>query len=63
MTSADFDARRRDPLDNLMLKTKVFAWATGRVTEVPDRCCEGRIVSLREGGYDLQGLGRSVVFP
>ena len=28
--------------------------------DVADRCCEGRVVSVLEGGYDLQALGNSV---
>ncbi|WP_019903695.1 histone deacetylase family protein [Methylobacterium sp. 77] len=58
--SAGFDAHWRDPLANLMLEAEDFAWATGKVMEIADRTCGGRIVSLLEGGYDLKGLGDSV---
>lgn len=58
--SAGFDAHWRDPLANLMLEAEDFAWATGQVMEVAGRTCDGRIVSLLEGGYDLKGLGDSV---
>ncbi|GJE16998.1 histone deacetylase family protein [Methylobacterium marchantiae] len=58
--SAGFDAHWRDPLANLMLEAEDFAWATAKVMEIADRTCDGRIVSLLEGGYDLKGLGESV---
>lgn len=61
LISAGFDAHWRDPLANLMLQAEDFAWATRKVMEVADRCCGGRIVSMLEGGYDLEGLGESVV--
>ena len=36
-----------------------FAWATQKLMAVAERRCEGRVVSLLEGGYDLDGLARS----
>jgi acetoin utilization deacetylase AcuC-like enzyme len=57
--SAGFDAHWRDPLANLMLVEEDFAWATGKLMDVADRRCGGRVVSLLEGGYDLEGLGQS----
>ena len=60
LISAGFDAHRRDPLANLRLEAEDFAWATARAMEVADRVCNGRIVSLLEGGYDLEGLALSV---
>jgi acetoin utilization deacetylase AcuC-like enzyme len=58
--SAGFDAHIRDPLANLNLVEDDFAWATTRMMEVANRACEGRVVSLLEGGYDLVGLAGSV---
>ena len=58
--SAGFDAHTRDPLANLNLVEADFAWATQKLMEVADRSAGGRIVSVLEGGYDLQGLARSV---
>ena len=58
--SAGFDAHYRDPLANINLEEADFAWATQKLMEVADRCAGGRVVSLLEGGYDLQGLGNSV---
>ena len=58
--SAGFDAHRLDPLANLNLIEADYAWATRRLTAVARKCCAGRVVSLLEGGYDLDGLSRSV---
>jgi acetoin utilization deacetylase AcuC-like enzyme len=58
--SAGFDAHYRDPLANINLEEADFAWATQKLMEVADRYAGGRVVSLLEGGYDLQGLGNSV---
>jgi acetoin utilization deacetylase AcuC-like enzyme len=58
--SAGFDAHMRDPLANLNLLEADFAWATQKIMEVADRCAGGRVVSLLEGGYDLQALANSV---
>lgn len=60
LISAGFDAHRRDPLANLRLEAADFAWATARLMEIAARHCGGRIVSLLEGGYDLEGLSSSV---
>ena len=58
--SAGFDAHMRDPLANLNLLEPDFAWATQKVMEVADSTAGGRVVSVLEGGYDLDGLARSV---
>ncbi len=58
--SAGFDAHMRDPLANLNLLEADFAWATRRLMEIADACGSRGIVSVLEGGYDLQGLSRSV---
>jgi acetoin utilization deacetylase AcuC-like enzyme len=57
--SAGFDAHYRDPLANINLEEEDFAWATKKIMEVADQYADGRVVSLLEGGYDLQGLGNS----
>ncbi|MDE2016614.1 MAG: histone deacetylase family protein [Hyphomicrobiales bacterium] len=59
IVSAGFDAHRRDPLAHLELEEGDFAWATSALAAVARRACGGRLVSLLEGGYDLEGLGRS----
>jgi acetoin utilization deacetylase AcuC-like enzyme len=58
--SAGFDAHLRDPLANLNLTELDFAWATTQLMDLADRFAGGRLVSILEGGYDLEGLSRSV---
>jgi len=58
--SAGFDAHVRDPLGSLELTEEDFAWATLRLMELADTHARGRVVSVLEGGYDLQGLAGSV---
>lgn len=60
LISAGFDAHERDPLANLNFNEADFAWATKKLMEVADETAGGRLVSVLEGGYDLEGLGRSV---
>ncbi len=54
--SAGFDAHRADPLAELRLETADFAWLTDRLLAVTDPHTGGRVVSLLEGGYDLDAL-------
>lgn len=56
LISAGFDAHWRDPLGGLALKGDDFAWATRQLMQTAQRHCDGRIVSLLEGGYDIDGL-------
>ncbi|MFZ0840508.1 MAG: histone deacetylase family protein [Xanthobacteraceae bacterium] len=58
--SAGFDAHLRDPLANLNLVEADYAWVTQKLMEIADAKADGRVVSLLEGGYDLQGLAASV---
>lgn len=58
--SAGFDAHTRDPLANLNLVEADYTWVTQRLMQIADESAQGRIVSILEGGYDLQGLARSV---
>ena len=57
--SAGFDAHMRDPLANLNLVEADFAWATQKIMDIADQCADGRVVSLLEGGYDLEALAYS----
>jgi acetoin utilization deacetylase AcuC-like enzyme len=57
--SAGFDAHASDPLGGLELTEDDFAWATTRLMECADSHARGRVVSVLEGGYDLDGLARS----
>jgi acetoin utilization deacetylase AcuC-like enzyme len=58
--SAGFDAHTRDPLANLNLVEADFTWVTKKLMDIADDGAQGRIVSMLEGDYDLQGLSRSV---
>lgn len=58
--SAGFDAHRDDDLGQLGLNESDYSWITGRIRDVARRHSEGRIVSLLEGGYNLDALARSV---
>lgn len=58
--SAGFDAHIADPLGSLELTEEDFIWITLRLMELADIHCEGRIVSILEGGYDLRALASSV---
>src|SRR5271170_6599316 len=60
IVSAGFDAHHRDPLGNLNLVEADYGWATRRLMEIARRKCGERVVSVLEGGYDLNGLARSV---
>ena len=54
--SAGFDAHERDPLGQLRLQDDDYFWITAELREIAERWCDGRIVSLLEGGYDLEAL-------
>jgi acetoin utilization deacetylase AcuC-like enzyme len=59
LISAGFDAHADDPLAGMMLHEDDFAWITGKLCDLADKHCSGRVVSALEGGYDLEALGRS----
>ncbi len=58
--SAGFDAHKRDPLAQLELETSDYRWVTDQLLDLANEVCDGRVVSLLEGGYDLQALRDSV---
>ncbi len=57
--SAGFDAHVRDPLASLNLTTEDFVWVTVELLNVARDCCDDRVVSCLEGGYDLNALAES----
>lgn len=59
LVSAGFDAHADDPLAGLELQDDDFAWVTERLCDLAGEFCGGRVVSVLEGGYDLEALGRS----
>jgi len=60
LISAGFDADKRDPLAQLNWGPEDFAWITGKIMDAANSLCDNRIVSLLEGGYDLDGLAEGV---
>jgi acetoin utilization deacetylase AcuC-like enzyme len=60
LISAGFDAHYRDPLASLNLRAEDFGWVTRKLMELAEKTAGGRVVSVLEGGYDLQGLKESV---
>lgn len=56
LVSAGFDAHWRDPLAQLQLDADDYAWITGELRAIAARHAGGRMVSMLEGGYDLQAL-------
>jgi acetoin utilization deacetylase AcuC-like enzyme len=60
IVSAGFDAHRADPLAQLEVETEDFVWLTEELLAIADRHAQGRLVSVLEGGYDLNALAESV---
>ncbi len=59
LVSAGFDAHSADPLANLQWTEADFGWITAEICALADEICSGRVVSVLEGGYDLDALARS----
>ncbi|WDE04592.1 histone deacetylase family protein [Thalassomonas viridans] len=59
--SAGFDAHRDDPLGGLNLQDEDFLAVSWFIKDLAGETAQGRIVSLLEGGYQLDALARSVV--
>jgi acetoin utilization deacetylase AcuC-like enzyme len=58
--SAGFDAHKNDPLAQVQLTTDCFGKMTQMLMEVAEDVCDGRILSMLEGGYDYDALSESV---
>ena len=56
MISAGFDGHEADPLAQFKLQTEDFYTITKRILTTSKKFCNGKIVSILEGGYDLQAL-------
>ena len=54
--SAGFDAHNDDPLANICLSTEFFAWMSERMMEMADKHANGKLISVLEGGYNLNTL-------
>jgi len=60
LLSSGFDAHRRDPLGGMRVTEQAYGEITRRVVEAAERHSGGRVLSLLEGGYDMEGLAASV---
>ena len=56
LVSAGFDAHERDPLAQLEVQDDDYHWITAEIRDLADDSCNGRLISLLEGGYDLKAL-------
>lgn len=59
LISAGFDAHQDDPLANLRWSVADFAHLTKQICDIAQQQCQGRVVSVLEGGYDLDALAAS----
>jgi len=59
--SAGFDAHAEDEISHLRLTEGDYRWVTEQIKRCADQFAQGRVVSVLEGGYSLNALGRSVV--
>lgn len=58
LVSAGFDAHEADPLAQLRLQYEDYGWITRAIGEYAAEACNGRVVSVLEGGYNLEALGQ-----
>tara|TARA_B100000686_G_C16765468_1_gene961450 strand:+ start:290 stop:1237 length:948 start_codon:yes stop_codon:yes gene_type:complete len=58
--SAGFDAHENDPLAQIKLSTECYGKMTMKLMEIANNVCDGRILSMLEGGYDYSALADSV---
>jgi acetoin utilization deacetylase AcuC-like enzyme len=61
LLSAGFDAHRDDPISGLECTEDAYVHMTRRLLELADRHCEGRVVSVLEGGYRTESLVSSAI--
>jgi hypothetical protein len=64
LVSAGFDAHRKDDINFRYIGATEadYEWLTDQIVQVANGCCEGRIVSVLEGGYNLRGRGACSAF-
>lgn len=60
LVSAGFDAHADDPLGGMRVTSRQFGRLTALIAAVADECCDGRVVAITEGGYDLKALAASL---
>ena len=59
LVSAGFDSRKGDPLGQFRLEDHDFSDLTKLIVDLAKEYCEGKVVSILEGGYDLDGLAKA----
>ncbi len=59
--SAGFDAHKEDPMGDLNLEEEDYRWVTEQIVAAADALCQGRVVSVLEGGYNPISLAFSVL--
>ena len=60
LLSAGFDAHRNDPLSQILLSVDGYRSLTQHVRQMAELHCNGRLISMLEGGYDLQSTAQSI---
>lgn len=60
LISAGFDAHYKDPLASLIWTDRDYYWITEQLCHLAEKTCQGRLISVLEGGYDLEALTASV---
>ena len=60
LVSAGFDAHRADPIGGMRLESESFSKMTRLIADLADRCSGGKVVSVLEGGYNLDALAESI---
>lgn len=56
LVSAGYDAHEMDPLGGFSVTTRTYNWVTKKLVEVAEKCCDGKIVLVLEGGYNIDAL-------
>jgi acetoin utilization deacetylase AcuC-like enzyme len=59
LVSAGFDAHEQDPLGQIELQDEDFEWITREICQYAAEACNNRVVSVLEGGYNLDALANS----
>ena len=60
LISAGFDAATNDLLGHLCVSTQGFAWMSQQLIQIAGEFCQGRVVSILEGGYEVNSLKQAV---
>lgn len=60
LVSAGYDAHDRDPLGGMRMTTGGFRWIAQTIGDMAKECCDGKVVYVLEGGYDLKALRDSI---